>query len=208
MLRIISLVVFLVVIPTLSFGKDCPSYDIPFLSTGMYSKIQKIAIVYDKDIDYQVWRWEPYVRRASIPWWISLTLIDIESGGDPYARRAGSQYTGILQIGRSVARDLGYKSPHIFMGDVEKSVHAFEKYLNLYSSMHHYDPERIAILWKGGPGTLQQWNRSNNPFRDPEIISMWEGSLLTYIRRFRNRHHPYKTLYQCTRQSRHGFPHG
>jgi murein DD-endopeptidase MepM/ murein hydrolase activator NlpD len=116
-----------------------------------------------------------------------LSLIDVESNGDPSAHRANSQYYGLLQIGKANAADLG-KSNRDFDGDGEASLEGFFRYQQMYHSRTGYDPQLIALLWKGGPGTVRTYTtllreRGLGPAQ-AFLASRWGGSPLVYLRRF------------------------
>lgn len=86
---------------------------------------------------------------------VILALIDVESDGDASAHREGSQFHGLLQMGRAAAKDVGLPDSKSLDGDAEAAIEAFLCYAERYAMYHDYDPVRIAILWKGGPGTAK-----------------------------------------------------
>lgn len=90
-----------------------------------------------------------------------LALIHVESGGDPNAHRTGSQFRGLLQIGRPYFIDamqwLGSdaKDHTILHGDGESSIAVMLAYLCRYAAFHQWDPTLIAVIHKGGIGTAR-----------------------------------------------------
>lgn len=90
-----------------------------------------------------------------------LALIHVESAGDPFAHRAGSQFRGLLQIGRPYFIDamqwLGSdaKDHTILHGDGESSIAVTLAYLCRYAAFHQWDPTLIATIHKGGIGTAR-----------------------------------------------------
>lgn len=143
-------------------------------------------------------RWQPVIQRVraddvnlspqQYPDWVVLALIDIESDGDPSARREGSQYYGLLQIGEDNAADVGATNSD-FDGDGRASIRAFFLYQERYRDFHSYDPELIALLWKAGPGTVEDYRRllrtQGLDAADQFLASRWGGSPLEYLRRFK-----------------------
>lgn len=92
---------------------------------------------------------------------VVLALIAVESAGNPEAHRPGSQFYGLLQIGRPVAmktgaRDRGRNTASMHHGDAERSLRAFSAYLAFFAKWLQGDPELTAIMWKGGPRFAQR----------------------------------------------------
>lgn len=90
-----------------------------------------------------------------------LAFIQIESRGISNAHRPGSQFRGIVQIGKGNAKDLGRsnmdfagESSDDFENAVESLAHLM-RYMNKYKEHHEYDLDRMIITWKGGPGTAK-----------------------------------------------------
>lgn len=110
-------------------------------------------------------RWRPYVV-ASVPGYSDtavLALIHVESAGDPDAHREGSQFHGLLQMGRLAGIDAGMAdrgrdTTKPLQGNPVGALQRFFAYLERYYARHRRDPERIAVLWKAGPGTLSRVN--------------------------------------------------
>ncbi len=86
-------------------------------------------------------------------------LIAVESSGNPNAVSPGKgTYVGLLQMGPLAAQDIGldnYKGA--LMGNAEAAIDAFWKYQTLYKDRTMGHPFLMALLWKGGPGTLRQF---------------------------------------------------
>jgi soluble lytic murein transglycosylase-like protein len=116
-------------------------------------------------------RWRPAIREAraelgyseeQYPDALILAVIHTESSGNPSARRYNSkgepaEFVGLMQIGKSNANDLGATNTD-FDGEGEASIRHFLQYVDQYEDRHMGDPTRIALLWKGGPGTLKRYN--------------------------------------------------
>jgi len=133
---------------------------------------------------------------------VILSLIEVESNGDPEARRTTrvtvregsseeaafreavvgtvsripheddsevmllkgrvpSQFCGLLQMGRPAGIDVGFKRAGFrgwdttadLMGNGRLAIQKMLEYQERYRSRHVGSPDRIAALWKGGPGT-------------------------------------------------------
>jgi murein DD-endopeptidase MepM/ murein hydrolase activator NlpD len=112
------------------------------------------------------------------PTWVVLGLIQIESNGNAAARRREgsglSEYCGLLQIGIKNAIDCGRRNtdhlPSAFPASSdplqaagERSIDSFFHYAERYSKptktklRHNYEPEKLSILWKSGPGALNEY---------------------------------------------------
>jgi soluble lytic murein transglycosylase-like protein len=116
-----------------------------------------------------VLRWEPLIDQhgAGLPKGAILALIDVESKGLPTARRAGSQFWGLTQIGAAMADDAGIADktkPRVEWAsparDPDVAIRVTCAQLRRYRARwtdHGLIPDEtgIAILWKGGPGTLR-----------------------------------------------------
>lgn len=109
--------------------------------------------------DIQTIRLLSGITSEEIPTDVVLAFIAVESNGDPHARRPGSQYHGLLQMGRGAAADVGLPSPSVLDGDGQAAIKAFLDYQRRYVKYHDWAPARMAICWKGGPGTCKAVNR-------------------------------------------------
>jgi len=94
---------------------------------------------------------------------VILALIEIESAGDENARRPKSQFCGLLQMGSLAGEDAGFKqrgrdTTASLIGDGRAAISSFLIYQERYAARHMYHPNRIALLWKAGPGTLSKIN--------------------------------------------------
>lgn len=97
---------------------------------------------------------------AQLPTPVVLSLIHMESAGDPHVHRPRSQYHGLLQMGRPAGLDVGLEDRGIgttaeLSGDGARAIELHMRYLIRYQSRHDWVPWRVAALWKGGPGTAQ-----------------------------------------------------
>jgi hypothetical protein len=110
------------------------------------------------------------VSAEQYPTEVILAFIQTESLGQSNARRTKkngqpSQFNGILQIGTDNAKQLGRTNTEFRGTDVNDSAAAidsiehFIKYQELFTDRHGYDPSRMAIVWKGGPGTAKTYKR-------------------------------------------------
>lgn len=125
-----------------------------------------------------------------------LALIHVESSGNPDARRRGSQFCGLLQMGRAAGLDIGLEdegnatTEHL-LGAPMWAVDSFLLYLERYWSRHRGNPEHIAVIWKGGPGTLRLWqdadtdNDSISPEDEEEFSKGWRAAVPVYVDWFR-----------------------
>lgn len=89
---------------------------------------------------------------------VVMAFMHIESHGDPWARRDGSAFHGILQIARPYMMDgLGADivHPKLLMGDVALSLRVFFGYMERYHARHDYHPSLMAVAHKGGAGTVK-----------------------------------------------------
>lgn len=126
-----------------------------------------------------------------------LALIHVESGGDPFAHRAGSQFRGLLQIGRPYLTDalqwLGQepRDQSTLHGDGAASIAATLAYLCRYAPYHLWDPTLIAVIHKGGPRTCrsirdeEQAGGYLHAAIDQAEVSIPIPALREYVRRFR-----------------------
>lgn len=100
------------------------------------------------------------VTAKQYPTHVVLAFIDVESDGDPEAHRPGSQFYGLLQMGKTAGLDVGLSDVSVLDGedgdpDTEDDVEAFLRLCERYRSRHEYNPYAIATLWKGGAGTAR-----------------------------------------------------
>lgn len=107
-----------------------------------------------------------------------LAFIDLESEGDPYANRDGSQYESLLQIGRPAIREIHRWSLRVgWSGDLAElivddkgkpdqkrlkgegalSIRSWLFIYWVYRKRHAHDNVLKAVFWKGGPGTLKKY---------------------------------------------------
>lgn len=114
---------------------------------------------------------------------IVLALIDVESKGDPWAHRPGSQFYGMLQMGKLAGLDVGLfpkgrKTTDVLHGRGEESIKLFllyfERYLGRWS-YEGYAPKylKAALLWKAGARSAL---RVRDWFERGEISTIWEGA--------------------------------
>jgi len=148
----------------------------------------------------KVARWADLVQRciglhgleAVLDRSVVLALIHVESNGNPQARRQGSQFCGLLQMGRAAGMDVGFTdagrdTTAEFVGAPMWSIDSFLRYLRRYSDRHTWDPEHIAVLWKGGPGTLRMWQDAETdndgipPEDEDEFNRGWREAVPVYV---------------------------
>lgn len=127
---------------------------------------------------------------------VILAFIDVESNGDPTAHRPGSQFYGLLQMGRLAGLDVGIDDISVLDGEdgdpfTEDDFEAFMRLSDRYFDRWEGDPVRLAVLWKGGAGTAAyvserlragiDMNRAVHAAEHNKRIP----SLREYVRRFR-----------------------
>lgn len=128
-----------------------------------------------------------------------LAIIHIESTGDPYAKRHGSQYYGLLQVSDAYMQDaLEYAGKEIVRaevlhGDGAKSLRVFRWYMHRYSHLHEWKPELVALIHKCGPGGLAEILEGvENGLTMEESIKLNDTpGALDYLKKFRR----YRVLY-------------
>lgn len=116
--------------------------------------------------------WLPIIREvredlgltvAEYPDEVVLSFILVESGGDARAHRPGSQFYGLLQIGKANGKELGLTASSLdTMSEVASgraSINHFIRLSEKYKRHHQHDYTRLAIFWKGGIGTLIKYNK-------------------------------------------------
>lgn len=194
-------------------------------------------------INRDVARWRPAIHeiRALLelsaqdyPAPVILALIEVESGGDPHARRTtevtvardslqahrlvtaavgpitrtettlsaavGAQFCGLLQMGELAGLDVGFERRGFrgwdttaqMLGDGRLALEAFLRYQQRYRSRHDGEPDRLALLWKAGPGTCSRVNAllADGVELDAAIRqaadTLGVPNALAYVRRFRD----------------------
>lgn len=148
-------------------------------------------------------RWKPHIEAhcPSIDTSVVLALIAVESSGNPYAHRDGSQFYGLLQIGRALAGELGRYTSSVYHGDGPTAIKDFNRWLAKYESRHQYDPDRIAIGWKAGVGTLKKYNRMVKSGKPEDEIATWledkRWNTWSYVTHFRDARSVYSTEVYC-----------
>lgn len=145
------------------------------------------------------------MTEKDVPLFVVIALIAEESSGDPTARRSGSQYRGLLQIGDINAEDIGNRVPEQFDGNnanikplgVEgdfivanpERVAAENSLIHFYEHIHTYrrriggDPFRMAMSWKAGPSAVRRFNEAVGP---PEQVSAGSQAGLEYFKQEEN----------------------
>lgn len=88
-----------------------------------------------------------------------MGVIQVESNFDPDARRPGSQYCGLMQMGRLAGIDVGMPdqgkdTTAPLLGRPEAAINAFLRYCHRYRSRWRV-PSEMATLWKAGPGSMK-----------------------------------------------------
>ncbi len=153
----------------------------------------------------RVARWRPAIHEARVaagvradhcPDEIVLALIGVESDGDASARRADSQFCGLLQMGRYAGIDVGLEdrgsdTTAELVGAGLRAIELWLQYQKRYARLHCYQPSRMAVLWKAGPGTLKRVNElldageAIDAAIDHAADEMGVPNALDYVRRFR-----------------------
>ncbi len=153
----------------------------------------------------EVSRWRPAINEARAalglradyyPDDLVLALIDVESDGDASARRPGSQFCGLLQMGRYAGIDVGLDdhgddTTMQLVGDGRRAIDLWLQYQERYARLHCYQPSRMALLWKAGPGMLKRVNEllvageALNDAIDHAADELGVPNACEYVRRFR-----------------------
>ena len=127
-----------------------------------------------------------------IPTPIVLAIIQVESEGNPKAHRPGSQFYGLTQVGRDVAKETGTDRMVMGLGGVpgaREAIRAFYRWAHRYHRLHLWDPDRMALGWKGGVGTLKSYNALVRAGTPPDEIQDWldkkRWGTWKYVRKFR-----------------------
>jgi hypothetical protein len=119
------------------------------------------------------------VSSDQVPTEVILSLIHVESSGNDAPKNDGeSSYVGLLQIGASVTADVNnvwgtnYRKSD-FSGNGSLSIEAFYAWAKRYQGFHDWDPELIAIGWKGGVGTLDGYRKRLSRGESLEDVYRW-----------------------------------
>ena len=128
----------------------------------------------------RAWRAEADAARAragltaqELPTAVILAIIHVESKGDARARRPGSQYHGLTQVGWAAGLDSGLieepptrtaawrtSATAVLMGDGAMAIDALLRVIVRYRSRTLYEGigalDGVAVLWKGGAGTARK----------------------------------------------------
>lgn len=154
-----------------------------------------------------VWKWQETIEIAlegvdidglTVP--VVLSLIHVESRGNPRARRVGSQFCGLLQMGRMAGIDVGMEddgndTTKPLLDNPIASIVAFVAYVERYRARLVDGNNRdrsIATLWKGGPGTanyIKQLTENEHDLTFGECVSAAQAAkripnLREYLRRY------------------------
>lgn len=152
-------------------------------------------------ISMQVLTWAPSLEIVEeLETYEMLALVHMESTGDPEARRTESRYHGLLQISDLYMEDaLDYANEPIqpastLIGEGARSIQIFYWFMQRYSSMHNWEPEKVAVIHKTGPTEFQRIlsrQRQGQTFDEAVCSSPMEGAC-EYLNRFRT----YRSLYR------------
>lgn len=193
------------IIPSLAQGSSSPSSP-----SGRYAGVPQFTGTTERSFrnTRAVERWRPAINRArqavgvsaeQYPDDVILAFIAVESNGRANARRntpsgVPSQYNGLLQIGTDNAALLGRTNTE-FLGDSsfdeaagQDSIEHFLRQQERFASVHDYDPDRLAITWKGGQGTTRRFNRLQaEGASDEELVAFLDKRWGTdgYVEEFR-----------------------
>ena len=163
------------IIPSLAQGVNSPSSP-----RGKFAGVPQFTGATERTFknSERVSRWIPAINRArqavgvsaeQYPDDVIMAFIATESNGNASARRntksgVPSQFNGLLQIGRDNAAFLGRTNTE-FLGSEsfdesagQDSIEHFLRVQERSASVHDYDPDRLAIAWKGGQGTTRRFN--------------------------------------------------
>lgn len=125
---------------------------------------------------------------------VVLALIHVESAGDEYAKRPGSQFHGLLQMGRMAGVDVGFqdrahKTTAVLHGNGRLAIRMWARYQDRYSERTRGDIRRQALCWKGGPGYVARVNKLTDAGEDFDVAVEMVGKALgfsatEYMQRF------------------------
>lgn len=113
--------------------------------------------------------WRPIIRAAKRtlnlndsewPDAVIMAIMHVESGGRPGAKKKGAtQFNGLMQQGTNNARDIGKENSKFAHNNGPAAIMAFLQWQNLDSvkSNHGFNPDYIALVWKGGGSTLRTY---------------------------------------------------
>jgi hypothetical protein len=112
-----------------------------------------------------------------------LALIAVESAGDDKAHRPLSQFYGLLQMGKNAGIDVGFRdegrhTTKALNGNGVMAIEKWHKYAEKYRARHRDEPERIALLWKAGPGYLKHVNE------ETDAGASWDAALDSAEKRY------------------------
>lgn len=139
-------------------------------------------------------KWGTWSRltESKLPVPVMLAIVQVESEGDPTAHRVGSQFYGLTQVGRAVAAETGTDRKKMVSGRVTgglEALNALARWADKYAHLHHWDPDRIALGWKGGVGTLKTYNERVAAGEPHDDIERWldrsRWGTWKYVRKFR-----------------------
>lgn len=147
--------------------------------------------------------WAPVVDNLAdtLDPYVVLSLIHVESTGNPNARRFGSRYYGLLQISDLYIHDaldfagIPRQPASSLMGDGQKSIRVFVWYMERYEFLHGWEPEKVATLHKVGPTAFQRIQRRMDKEGITFQASVCRDSTPN-VCRYLNRYRRYSALYK------------
>lgn len=150
-------------------------------ATGDEQMNQRVAQWAD---EFEAIRAELGLDPKRYPLSLGLAETEVESSGDPKARRPGSQFNGLLQMGWMAGVDVGYpkasparNTTRDLHGNPIKAIRMWYTYMERYSARWGYEGAPLhltaAILWKGGAGTAR---RIRDALRAGQVSDVWEGA--------------------------------
>jgi hypothetical protein len=96
-----------------------------------------------------------------------------------------------LDVGFEQRGLFGWDTTAEFMGDGRLAIEMFVEYQERYSKRHCYQPSRIALLWKAGPGTVARVNEllgdglTMSDAIDQAAKELGVPNALKYVKQFR-----------------------
>jgi hypothetical protein len=166
---------------------------------------------YEYSWDIAKWLGAVEINVPNIPAPIVMSLINVESNGDPSARKRGmdSQFYGLLQMGKSAGidvgfRDLGVRTTKPLHGNGVAALKAFSALMLRYADRikdpktGEPDPERVALLWKAGAGFTSSVNAliaADVAFDEAVnmVASNYSWTPVEYLERFRSAYEVWST---------------
>lgn len=146
-----------------------------------------VATTSNRTFEYtgRVARWADVVEEhTTVETAVVLALIHVESDGNAAKRRLGSEYRGLLQIGRALAADAGVDYDAL-EGNGVLSVQTFDAWYALYQDIIGNRPDDIALAWKIGIGAFEEYKQRTPGPETNQWLELERWGAWTYLQWFR-----------------------